>query len=100
VFDLKVICPLDFLKPLWPLLKEALILNCHPAILIIQEFFTLFKTVLPIFSLFLSFFKSNPFPQDFLALHGEYRTKGRTPLQTLREWIKKPNREKGVERAA
>jgi len=24
VFDLKVICPLDFLKPLWPLLKEAL----------------------------------------------------------------------------
>jgi len=32
--------------------------------------------------------------------HGGYRTKGRAPLQTLREWIKKPNREKGCERAA
>ena len=26
--------------------------------------------------------------------------KARTPLQTLKEWIKKPNKEKGGERAA
>jgi len=32
--------------------------------------------------------------------HGGYRTKGRTPLQTLRDWMKKPNREKGGERVA
>ena len=31
--------------------------------------------------------------------HRGYRTKDRTPLQTLRDWIKKPNREKGGERA-
>ena len=32
--------------------------------------------------------------------HGGYRTKGRTPLQTLRDWMKKPNKEEGGEKAA
>ena len=32
--------------------------------------------------------------------HRGYRTKGRTPLQTLKDWIKKPNKDKGGETAA
>lgn len=32
--------------------------------------------------------------------HQGYRTKGRTPLQTLRDWMKNPNKDKGGEKAA
>ena len=32
--------------------------------------------------------------------HQGYRTKGRTPLQTLRDWMKNPNKQKGGETAA
>ena len=33
-------------------------------------------------------------------VHRGYRTKGRTPLQTLRDWINKPNNKKGGEKVA
>ena len=31
---------------------------------------------------------------------GGIRTKGKTPLQTLKDWMKKPNKYKGSETAA
>ena len=33
-------------------------------------------------------------------VHRGYRTKGRTPLQTLRDWVNKPNNKKGGEKVA